>query len=156
MKDLTYAERLRKLKLPSLRYRRLRGDMIETYKIVSGVYDKRVTENLLPLHTSTQHQTRGHSLKLAKNRSRLDIRKHFFTNRVVEDWNSLPESVVTAQNVKIFENRLDKLWKDHPMMYDHTYIQTSITTTGRRQFNQEDQLEPNTEEDSQLLRLVQT
>jgi hypothetical protein len=35
MKDLTYEERLRKLKLPSLRYRRLRGDMIETFKIVN-------------------------------------------------------------------------------------------------------------------------
>jgi hypothetical protein len=41
MKDLTYEERLRKLKLPSLRYRRLRGDMIETFKIVNEIYDRR-------------------------------------------------------------------------------------------------------------------
>ena len=155
MKDLTYEERLRKLKLPSLRYRRLRGDMVETYKIVSGIYDKRVTKDLLPTHTSTQHQTRGHSRKLAKNRSRLDIRKHYFTNKVVEDWNSLPDSVVTAKNVKIFENRLDKLWKDHPMMYDHTYNKNNTVTTGKRQFNPDEEIEPNTEEDSQLLRLEQ-
>ena len=53
IKDLTYEERLRKLKLPSLRYRRLRGDMIETFKIVTGIYDKRVTEDLLPVNKNT-------------------------------------------------------------------------------------------------------
>ena len=105
MKDLTYEERLKKLKLPSLRYRRLRGDMIETFKIVTEIYDKRVTEDLLPINKSSFHQTRGHSLKLTKNRSRLDIRKYYFTNRVVDDWNNLPETVINAKNVKIFENR---------------------------------------------------
>ena len=156
MKDLTYEERLRKLKLPSLRYRRLRGDMIETFKIVTEIYDKRVTEDLLPIKKSTFHQTSGHSLKLTKNRSRLDIRKYYFTNRVVEDWNNLPETVITAKNVKIFENRLDKLWQNHPMMYDHTYNDKQ-TTTGRRQLNQIDnEVEPNIEEQADLLRLEQT
>jgi hypothetical protein len=42
MKDLTYEERLRKLKLPSLRYRRLRGDMIETFKIVTEIAYPRI------------------------------------------------------------------------------------------------------------------
>ena len=46
-KNLTYEERLRKLKLPTLKYRRLRGDMIEVYKILHGTYDKRVTAELL-------------------------------------------------------------------------------------------------------------
>jgi hypothetical protein len=58
MKDLTYEERLRKLKLPSLRYRRLRGDMIETFKIVTEIYDKRMTEDLMPINKNTFHQTR--------------------------------------------------------------------------------------------------
>ena len=53
MKDLTYEERLRKLKLPSLRYRRLRADMIEMFKIVTEIYDQRVTEDLLPINKST-------------------------------------------------------------------------------------------------------
>jgi hypothetical protein len=56
------------------------------------------------------------TLKLTKNRSRLDIRKYYFTNRVVEDWNNLTETVITAKNVKIFENRLDKLWQNNPMI----------------------------------------
>jgi hypothetical protein len=59
--------------------------MIETFKIVTEIYDKRVTEDLMPINKSTFHQTRGHSLNLTKNRSRLDIRKYYFTNRVVED-----------------------------------------------------------------------
>jgi hypothetical protein len=58
MKDLTYEERLRKLKLPSLRYRRLRGDKIETFKIVTEIYDKRMTEDLMPINKNTFHQTR--------------------------------------------------------------------------------------------------
>ena len=42
MKNLNYEERLRKLKLPTLGYRRVRGDMIEMYKIIKGKYDKDV------------------------------------------------------------------------------------------------------------------
>jgi len=130
-----------------------------------------VTEDLLPINKRTFHQTRGHSLKLTKNRSRLDIRKYYFRvfspestlmvfrnqrRRVVEDWNNLPETVITAKNVKIFENRLDKLWQNHPMMYDHTYNDKQ-TTTGRRQLNQIDnEVEPNIEEQADLLRLEQT
>ena len=37
-------DRLKKLKMPTLKYRRLRGDMIETFKIINGIYDKEVTE----------------------------------------------------------------------------------------------------------------
>ena len=43
LSEKTYEERLRILKLPTLRHRRIRGDMIETYKIVHGIYDKKVT-----------------------------------------------------------------------------------------------------------------
>ena len=57
--------------------------MIETFKIVTGIYDKRVTDDLLPVNKSTFHQTRGHSLRLAKNRSRLDIRKYYFTDKQI-------------------------------------------------------------------------
>jgi hypothetical protein len=85
-----------------------------------------VTEDLLAINNSTFHQTRGHSLKLTKNRSRLDIRKYYFTNRVVEDWNNLPETVITTKNVKKFENRLDKLWQNHPMMYEQNAIPVQI------------------------------
>ncbi len=116
LKDIPYEERLKYLKLPTLRFRRLRGDMIETYKIMNNIYDESVTKGLFTRNTS--ERTRGHTLKINKNNCRLDIRKHYFTNRVVDVWNSLPESIVTAKNVKAFERRLDGHWKEHPMIYD--------------------------------------
>ena len=45
-KNLSYEERLRRLKLPSLKFRRIRGDMIETYKILCNIYDPDVSPNL--------------------------------------------------------------------------------------------------------------
>ncbi|CAC5375636.1 unnamed protein product [Mytilus coruscus] len=83
MRDLPYEDRSRKLKLPTLRFRRLQGDMIEVYKLLTGLYDTRVTNDLLEMHNTTK-TTRGHSMKLMKQRSSLDLRKYFFTNRVVE------------------------------------------------------------------------
>ena len=82
LSNLSYEDRLRKLKLSSLRYRRMRGDMREVFKIISGIYDTGATSGLLELNTST---SRGNSYQ---NRSRLDVRKFYFTNRVVDLWNT--------------------------------------------------------------------
>ncbi|XP_063446842.1 uncharacterized protein LOC134726372 [Mytilus trossulus] len=98
LKDLSYEESLKLLKLPTLRYRRLRGDMIETYKILNNIYDERASSGIFTL--SSGSTTRGHSLKLVKNRSRLDLKQYYFTNRVVEVWNSFPETIVTAKNIQ--------------------------------------------------------
>ena len=94
------------------------GGMIEVYKILHGVYDKRVTSELL--NVMDHSRTRGHSLKLAKHRSRLELRKNFFTSRVVNMWNSLTEQVISAPSVNAFENRLNKLhvWTNHLMKYN--------------------------------------
>jgi hypothetical protein len=56
--------------------------------------------------------TRGHRFKLAKARSKLDIRKNFFSQRVVNSWNGLPESVVEADSVNNFKSRYDKYIND--------------------------------------------
>jgi len=55
-----------------------------------------------------ESKTRGHRYKLAKKRSRLDIRKHFFSQRIVNQWNNLPEAVVEASSVNSFKNKYDK------------------------------------------------
>jgi len=57
--------RLKRLKLATLKYRHIRGDMIEVYKIVTNKYDSRVN---LYLKKQQDSITRGHSLKLANNR----------------------------------------------------------------------------------------
>lgn len=53
---------------------RLRGDMTEVYKLLTGFYDKNVTSELLEMH-NTNKTTKGHSMKVKKRRSRLDLRK---------------------------------------------------------------------------------
>ena len=64
MKDIPYQERFEKLKLPTLTYRRSRGDMIEVHKLLQGKYDSDVS-NIVKLHkdSDTREGTRGHSLK---------------------------------------------------------------------------------------------
>jgi len=53
-------------------------------------------------------RTRGHKYKLAKYRSRLDTRKNYFSQRVVNEWNQLPAVVVEAESVNSFKNRYDR------------------------------------------------
>jgi len=60
LKHLHYSERLTRLNLPTLRYRRHRGDMIEVYKILHKIYDPEVSTGILKLSPVTN--TRGHSL----------------------------------------------------------------------------------------------
>jgi hypothetical protein len=117
LKDKPYEERLRTLRLPSLEHRRSRGDMIEVYKYLHGMY---CTQRPRFEHPPANHGLRGSTLKLQKNRFRLNIRGHFFTNRVTTSWNSLPQSVVDAPSVNAFKNRLDKHWESLPTLYDPT------------------------------------
>jgi hypothetical protein len=116
LKNMNCEERLRELKLPTLRFRRLSGDMIEVYKILTGRYDKKVADDIFEV--CSNKITRGHSMKLNKKRCRIDIRKYYFTNRVVDIWKDLPESVVSANTMFTFENKLDKYSVNQPMKYD--------------------------------------
>ena len=95
---LSYKERLIHLKLPTLKFRRLRGDTIEVFKILNGYYDDSAIPNL-PRNFDTR--TRGNSFKLMHVRARLDQRKFFFCSRVVGYWNSLPDYVVKASSINI-------------------------------------------------------
>ena len=99
---LSYEERLRRLGVPSMSYRRIRGDMIETYKLVHGFYDCQS-----PLEYNKQCTTRGHQFKLKKNHCNTNLRQAFFTNRVTDTWNALDRTVVEAESLNTFKNRLD-------------------------------------------------
>jgi len=81
--------------------------MIETYKILCGKYDT----NVVPYFNRTGIQvTRGNDLRIFKTWFKYDLRKFYFTNRVVDAWNSLPNYIVTDNNTNIFKRRLDACW----------------------------------------------
>ncbi len=120
MKDLPYPERLQRLKLPTLSYRRLRGDLIEAYKMTNGLYEKDCISclKLWSDVTTTDGQLRGHSKKLFLQRSRLCVRENSFAVRVVPIWNKLPEDIVSAPDIDAFKNKLDELMLNHDIFYD--------------------------------------
>ena len=118
LKDLEYEDRLKKLKLPTLAYRRLRGDLIEVYKIMTGKYDSEVCEGLI-VRREDERST-GHPHKIFKERPNRDIRKYGFPHRVVDVWNRMRMGgVVKAETVKDFEFRLDSLLSNNDLVYDH-------------------------------------
>jgi len=117
LKKLSYEERLRKLRLPTLKYRRIRGDMIEVYKVISGKYDSSVS---MQIPTNVESLTRGNKYKLIKDSFRLDIRKYSFSARIVNIWNSLPNQVVDVNTVNLFKTRLDKFWRFQNVVFDFT------------------------------------
>ena len=110
-KHLSYEERLKFLGLPSLEFRRFRGDLIETYKICKGVYDPATTSSLFVTNSSDRTRTNG--LKLTKRVTNSSQYQHFFTNRVINYWNILPTHVVNAKSTNAFKNYIDNFFKEH-------------------------------------------
>ena len=101
---LSYEDRLRELGLFSLEKRRLWGDLIAAFQYLNGAYKK---DGDRFFSRACCDRTRGNSFKLKEDRFRLDIRKKFFTMRVVKRWNRLPREVVDAPSLETFRVRLD-------------------------------------------------
>ena len=110
VRSLPYPERLRALGLPSLYYRRQRGDMIMVYQILHSGVDLDPEVFFSPASTSS---TRGHLWKLQKPQAQTRIRRNAFCVRVVNHWNSLPLHVVAAASVNQFKSKLDAHWTQH-------------------------------------------
>ena len=115
-KFMPYKERLKYLQLPTLKYRRLRGDMIEVYKIISQMYESLIAPVILK---NNDTRTRGNSYKLLVERSKLDIRKFSFCSRIVNAWNSLPNEVIQSASINGFKTNLDRWWKNKDIYYDY-------------------------------------
>jgi len=105
LKNMEYESRLNKLGLWSLEERRNRADLIEVFKMYAGLSILKF-DSLFEV--SNNSHTRGHSLKLAKHRCRLDLRKFFFAERVIDRWNSLDQQAVSSSSLNSFKSALTR------------------------------------------------
>ncbi len=102
--QVLYPDRILQLNLQSLELRRWIFDLVMVYKILYGLVEMDVTQFFTFQHSST----RGNSLKLFKNRSRYDCAKYFFSNRVVEVWNLLPDEIILQPSLQSFRSSLER------------------------------------------------
>ena len=104
LRDLSYEERLKECGLTTLETRRLRGDQIEVFKIFNGY--ENIDRNMF-FSLKKDSRTRGHEVKLVKDQCRLDIMKHSFSQRTINEWNKLSTDCVTVSSVNMFKNKVD-------------------------------------------------
>ena len=108
LKDMSYTNRLNICNIESLKIRRLHTDLITLNKIIHGIIDCNSKSFNFNSISNQGNRTRGNSYKLVKSRIRLDIRKFFFCNRVVDIWNCLSNDIVNCTSVKMFACKLKK------------------------------------------------
>jgi len=108
--SLSYKDRLSRLGLDSLVLRRLRYDLLLIYKIVFGLTDVVVSDMFTLTSSLLYINTRGHAYKLYPHNSRIDVRKIFFSERVIATWNNLPatsEHFSSLSSFKYLINSID-------------------------------------------------
>ena len=107
LEELSYEERLKEIKLPTLEQRRERGDLMTIFKLITKM-EETDNERLLTRKQREGRYTRGHTKQLGKGRCLNNIKKYSFPHRNVEVWNGLNEEVISAHNVHQLKERLDK------------------------------------------------
>jgi ribonucleases P/MRP protein subunit RPP40 len=105
MRNYSYEERLKFFNLTTLETRRIRGDLIEVFKILKGYEDV----NIQTFFELSKLRTRKHSLQLFKTRCNLDCRKYTFAHGIVDIWKSLDNDTVACDSLKGFKTRSDKV-----------------------------------------------
>ena len=107
--NCSYEERLTILSLPTLEERRRRNDLIQVFKIWNGIdrIEGSLFKNVSEIHNKNTRRSQRQNFVVQK--SRLDIRKHFFSCRVINDWNRLPHKTQVAPNIQVFKTELMKV-----------------------------------------------
>ena len=121
LRELSYPDRLRKLNLTTLAYRRQRTDILQVFRIIKQI-DRIPFDSLFKYN---QQSTRGHSYQLEKPRAETRLRINSFSHRVINIWNKLSESSVqciriekNTSAINNFKSAIEKEWKDSPIKYD--------------------------------------
>ena len=127
VKGETYEERLKDAGLTTLKERRLRGDMIETYKTMKGMNRVERSKWFDVMKEEEMRHTRGNATvtgdkqmiskkeNIKEKKLNKETRRNFFTVRVAKPWNSLPEEVKEVTTVNAFKNRLDTFMKQNKL-----------------------------------------
>ena len=127
----SYEEQLKLLNLPTLAYRRLRGDAIETYKYTHKIY----RTDVLPFKLDNDKSRCNNGYKIKRERYKYSCRQNYYGNRIANSWNALPSKVVQAPSLNSFKARIDKHWNEYKFVTDtknifhKTNSATSLTST---------------------------
>ena len=109
LKHLTYEERLHNLNLTSLEARRERGDLIQLYKIESGINKVNWVEDYE--RSESKREIRGHIRKeIVVNCKQ---RRNFLKNRITNDWNMLPDEITSATSTNSLKNKLENIQQSY-------------------------------------------
>ena len=118
MGALDYNERLKAIDLPTLSFRRYRGDMIEVFKHFHKYDRSIVSESFQPKERST----RRHNFQLHERKPIDGVRgvhQNSFYNRITQQWNDLSSHIVDATSVDMFKNRFDAANKTNLQMFNY-------------------------------------
>jgi hypothetical protein len=105
LRNLSYEQRLDALDMYSLEMRRLRGQLIQVFKIIHRI-DNIEFEKFF---TFCDNKTRNNGFKLKAKRYYTSANERFFSNSVINSWNDLPPEVVFSNSVETFKSSLDKI-----------------------------------------------
>ena len=105
VRELTYESRMRYLNLPSLKYRRFRGDLLQTFKIMNKIDDLNTSDFY---SFSSECRTRCANEKVFINRCCTNTKLHCFSHRTARQWNNISSNTRNAKNINEFKNLLDK------------------------------------------------
>ncbi|KAF2343559.1 hypothetical protein FHG87_025685 [Trinorchestia longiramus] len=111
LRNLSYERRLKRLELITLEQRRLRRQLIETFKYLNGLNNVTL-EGLFERDGNVR--TRNNGQKLLQRNFKTCQAMNFFPVKIAATWNQLPENIVSAGTVNTFKNRLDKFWITNP------------------------------------------
>ena len=114
-KNMTYDQRLKYLNLHSLKGRRIRGDLIETYKIFNDMVDVQIEDFFKSYTNSITRKPHG---KIFIEHCQTNKRKAFFGKRITNLWNDLPTNIKFTQSTNSFKNLLDADYKFSKLLYE--------------------------------------
>ena len=107
LRHFGYQRRMDRLNLFDLQTRRLRGQLIETFKILKGITNVDYSN----LFTLSANQTRSNGFKLELKRYKTTQCGNFLTYKIANTWNRLPADIVNSNTVDEFKKKLDKIIK---------------------------------------------